>query len=272
MIATGIIYPSEEDTDNKMLSFVEDNVNSYSFSLHSNEWLSFWLFLVASSYFLLSKQVNYFRVRKPQEKLYLSNTTSISNKISENDVYSEISDLDRASYMDCLLSLEEEDSEYWLSDSMSENPSSPLSYISAESFTDISDIDSPSYWDSLLRLEQSEEENGTHFGKLEDNIYNSAEHLLETTDIQEYFTAGDEHEPLFWPYEGKFNWDSEETSFCTSPRRSLDSNIDLVYAFEREYFAMDQIEISMGLREFDGHEGLDSEFNGDRFVLEESLQ
>ncbi|KAJ1424438.1 hypothetical protein SESBI_11628 [Sesbania bispinosa] len=293
--------------------------------------------------------------------------------LAKCDAHSEISDLDRASYWNSLLSLEED--EEWLSDSKpyecsSENPSSPLSY-KCDSFSEISDVDTPSYWDSLLRLEGKDSEwisdskqeleyvqdgslspsykgswgievlpsvstissfTGAHYDKLEDNI--SAEHLLETADMEE-FSAD---EPLFWPFEGKFNWNSEEpwTSFCTSPRKKgckqkgdkalcsvnsetsrlsmwsksspkiatleckdekvamkrggvqsykllslsktflnedFDSNKDLPLG--REYFALDQelpIETLVGLKEFDGHEGLDSEFNGDDFMLVESLQ
>jgi hypothetical protein len=112
---------------------------------------------------------------------------------------------------------------------------------------------------------------------------------LETPDIEEF--NGDE--PLFWPFEGEFNWDSDESSFCNSPRKRLvfdsgsktskttrseqkggedfDSDMDIPL----EYFDLDQefaIETLVGLNEFDGHEGLDSEFIGDDFMLEESLQ
>ncbi|AES67741.1 hypothetical protein MTR_2g098610 [Medicago truncatula] len=241
-------------------------------------------------------------------------------KLDEDNVWI----LDRASYTHSLLSLEEEDSA-WLSDSMiHEGPSSPLSY-NGDSFTDISNGGTPSYWDSLLRLE--EEDNkwisdskqelkyvqdgspissykinwgievlpsvstissfiGTHCGKSEDAF--SAEHLLETTDIEEL--NGDE--PLFWPFEGEFNWDSEESSFCSSPSKRLvfdsrstasrikgdeqkgDEDFDSRMDIPLEYFDLDKecaIETLVGLKEFDGHEGLDSEFIGDGFMLEESL-
>ncbi|MCI04877.1 hypothetical protein A2U01_0025925, partial [Trifolium medium] len=152
---------------------------------------------------------------------------------------------DKASYSLSLLSLEAEDST-WLSDSMiSEDPSSPLSY-NGDSETEISDIGTPSYWDSLLKLDEQESEwipdskqglecvqfgspissfkinwgneilpsvstissfTGPHCGESEDAF--SAEYLLETPDIEEF--NGDE--PLFWPFEGEFNWDSDESSF-----------------------------------------------------------
>jgi len=233
--------------------------------------------------------------------------------------------LDKASYSHSLLSLEEEDSA-WLSDSMiPEDHSSPLSY-NGDSFTDTSNGGTPSYWDSLLRLEEehskwisdSKQEpeyvqdgspissykinwgievlpsvstissfTGTHCGKSEDVF--SPEHLLETADTEEL--TGEE--PLFWPFEGEFNWDSEESSFCSSPRKRLvfdsgssasrikvdeqkgDEDFDSSMNIPLEYFDLDQefeIETLVGLKEFDGHEGLDSEFIGDGFMLEESLQ
>lgn len=233
--------------------------------------------------------------------------------------------LDKASYTHSLLSLEEEDSA-WLSGSMiPEDHSSPLSY-NGDSFTDISDASTPSYWDSLLRLEEEDSKlisdskqepeyvqdgspissykinwgtevlrsvstissfTGTHCGKSEDVF--SAEHLIETADIEEL--NGDE--PLFWPFEGEFNRDSEESSFCSSPRKRLvfdsgstvsrikgdeqkgDEDFDSSMDIPLEYFDLEKefaIETLVGLKEFDGHEGLDSEFIGDGFMLEESLQ
>jgi hypothetical protein len=226
--------------------------------------------------------------------------------------------LDKASYTHSLLSLEEEDSA-WLSNSMiPEDPSSPLSY-NGDSFTDISDVRTPSYWDSLLRLEEEDSKlisdskqeleyvhdgspissykinwgtealpsvstissfTGTHCGKSEDVF--SPEHLIETADIEEL--NGDE--PLFWPFEGEFNWDPEESSFCSSPRKRLvfdsgstasrikgdeqkgEEDFDSRIVLDKEC----AIETLVGLKEFDGHEGLDSEFIGDGFMLEESLQ
>ncbi|KAI5413584.1 hypothetical protein KIW84_057957 [Lathyrus oleraceus] len=200
--------------------------------------------------------------------------------------------MDKASYWHSfpLLSLEDEDSE-WLSDSItSESPSSPVSF-SGDSFTDISDVGTPTYWDSLLRLDKEENSEwvsdfnqqlehvqdgspissykinwgnvvlppistissltGAHRGRSEDVF--SAEHLLKTADTEEF--NGDE--PLFWPFEGEFDWYSEECSFCSSPRKRLVfySNMDIPL----EYFALDQvsaIETLVGLKEFDGHEGL----------------
>jgi hypothetical protein len=461
--------------------FVEENDDSASFHFGANNWLAFWLYLVTSSYFLLSKKVNFFGGCnvKHEEKVPLSNQSIIPNERSNNvidgfcyseslgsphstcsstyyDVLSEISDFDRTSYLQSLISLEEEDSELlsnsiisensstplshnsdsfteifdadtpsywdsllklekedikwnfdkasywdslldlddedseWLSDSMiSENPSSPLS-SNGDSFTDISDIGTPSYWDSLLRLEEEDNEwipdkasywrsllsleeedstwlsdsiisedpssplsyngdseteictpsywdsllkldeqdsewipdtkhelecvqvgspilsykinwgneilpsvstisslTGPHCSESEDVF--SAEYLLETPDIEEF--NGDE--PLFWPFEGEFNWDSDESSFCNSPRKRLvfdsgsktsmmkrceqkgDEDFDSDMDIPLEYFDLDQefaIEKLVGLNEFDGHEGLDSEFISDDFMLEESLQ
>jgi len=192
------------------------------------------------------------------------NSTPLSSKC---DSYYDVSDLDKASYLHSLLILEDEDSE-WLSDSTS--------------------------WDIVVPPSDSE-----------DTI--SVENLLETAGLEEKFSAD---EPLFWPLEEKFNWNSEEpwSSFCNSPRRRSALNSrpstskikecneaqcsvncetsrlsmwpkssrkivplecedfelakDLLLG--NEYFALDQelpIETLVGLKEFDGHEGLDSEFN-----------
>ncbi|AES67742.2 hypothetical protein MTR_2g098620 [Medicago truncatula] len=223
--------------------------------------------------------------------------------------------LDKASYSHSLLSLEEEDSA-WLSDSMiSEDPSSPLS-SNGGSFTDISDVGTPSYWDSLLRLEKEDNEwisgskqglqcvqHGSPISSYKVNwgaevlpsvstssfteahcekpdVF-SAEHRIETADTEEL--NGDE--PLFWPFKGEFSWDSEESSFCSSPRKRLvfdsgstasrikrdeqkgDDDFDSSIVLDKEC----AIETLVGLKEFDGHEGLDSEFIGDGFMLEESL-
>ncbi|KAK7325067.1 hypothetical protein VNO77_29125 [Canavalia gladiata] len=397
---------SESNRRQTSVSFEDNSYSVNSFHLHStdNGWLGFWLFLVSSSYFLLTKNVNLFcglTVRHAEE-VSLSDRT-ISNASTENDatatndkfnssesensesshrtsfnnslteLCTKFSDLDKASYLHSLLSLEDEDSE-WLSDSMpyecsSENLSTPLSY-KCDSFSEVSDVDTPTYWDSFFspKVEDSEwisdskqklecvfwddflsssyKENwdievpsSVSSVSSEDNI--SMEHLLETTDIEE-FSAD---EPLFWPFEGEFDWNSEEpwSSFCTSPRRrfvfdsrsattrikgceqkgdealfSVNSktsrlnmwskssakivpleSVDEKVALKRgevlsnctfldedfrsnkhlplgkECFALDQelpIEILVGLEEFDGHEGLDSEFNDDVFMLDEYPQ
>ncbi|KAK2385083.1 hypothetical protein QL285_072356 [Trifolium repens] len=219
--------------------------------------------------------------------------------------------LDKASYLQSLLSLEEEDSA-WLSDSMiSKDPSSPLSYI-GDSETEISDIGTPGYWDSLLKLDEQDNEwissskqgmkcvqDGSPISSYKINwgteILPSVSTISSFTGSEDIFSAeelsGDE--PLFWPSEGKLSWDSDESSFCCSPRKRLvfdsglktsrmkgceqkifddfasDMNIPL------EYYDLDQefsIETLVGLKEFDGHEGLDSEFIGDDgFIMEEYL-
>jgi len=146
--------------------------------------------------------------------------------------------------------------------------------------------------------------NGIQCVRSEDNT--SVEQLLEIEDMQEFSTD----EPLFWPYEGKFSWSFEESwsPFCISPRGGLvfgstelngekaalkgtkddnkvlcvdktllnedhESNYDISLVKD---FCLDEepeisIETLVGLKEFDGREGLDSEFNGDVFMLEESL-
>ena len=268
-------------------------------------------------------------------------------------------------YCDSSHSLEREDSEC-ISDSnskpygcfSSENPSTPLSSTNCDSFSVISHLDKASYWGSSLNLEGEGCEWisdsapvlecfwGGNFpstyptvssltrvqcDKTEDRI--AVEHLLEIADMEDFSADG----PLFWPFEGKFNWNSGESwsSFCISPRRRLvfgsrsttsrikeskhegheaacllskssakmvtselnDEKVALVpstgsnypilnedYAsnndlpLAREDLSLDQgvevpIESLVGLKEFDGHEGLDSEFNGDDYalMLDESL-
>ncbi|XP_050884087.1 uncharacterized protein LOC127087262 isoform X2 [Lathyrus oleraceus] len=367
------------DNRRKSLPFVEENGYSASFQSDANNWLGFWLYLVASSYFLLRENVNFFsgsRI-KSQENVSSCNKSTL-NERTENDAtvvddavsyseslgsprstcsstyfdtYSEISDFDRTSYWHSLLSLEDEDSE-WLSDSMiSENLSSPLSY-SGDSFTEFSDVDTPSYWDSLLKLEEEDREwnmdkasywhsfpllslededsewlsdsitsespssplsfSGDSFTDISDvgtptywdsllrldkeensewvsDFNQQLECVQDGSPISSYkinwgnvvlppvstISSFNCDEPLFWPFEGEFDWDSEESSFCNSPRKNVvfDSNMDSPL----EYFALNQefaIETLVGLKEFDGHEGLelDYEFIGDGFMLEEFLQ
>ncbi|CAK8536006.1 unnamed protein product [Lathyrus sativus] len=221
------------------------------------------------------------------------------------DSFTEFSDVDTPSYWDSLLKLEEEDREWnmgkvsywhsfsllnlededseWLSDSIiSESPSSPLS-LSGDSFTDISDVGTPTYWDSLLRLDKEENsecisdsnqglecfQDGSPVSLYKINWGNV---VLPPVSTISSFNCD---EPLFWPFEGEFDWDYEETSFCNSPRKKdiFYSNMDSPL----EYFAVDQefaIETLVGLKEFDGHEGLelDYEIIGDGFMLEEFLQ
>ncbi|XP_058748778.1 uncharacterized protein LOC131621747 isoform X2 [Vicia villosa] len=340
----------------KSLPFVEEDGYSASFDSGANNWLAFWLYLVASSYFLFKGNVNFFggsRI-KSQESVSSCNistpdegkkndATVVDDAVSYSeglgspnstcsstyfDAYSEISDFDRTSYWHSLVNLEEEDSE-WLSDSMiSENPSSPLSN-SGDSFTDFSDVGTPGYWDSLLKLEEEDRE--WNMGKA--SYWHSFSLLSLEDEDSEWLSDGDSFtdisdvgtpsywdsllrldkeeklecvqddspvspytgtmvhpvlppistvssinadEPLFWPFDGEFDWDSEESSFCNSPRKRLvfDSNMDSPL----EYFAWEQefaIETLVGLKEFDGHEGLelDFEFIGDGFImLEEFLQ
>ncbi|MED6206001.1 hypothetical protein PIB30_022891 [Stylosanthes scabra] len=389
---------------------LEDIIHSASLHhlLPSNEWLAFWLFLVASFYFLLSINVYFlgnWRVKyaeraNPNVRTDQSDDETGLNSVfgcsderswspqtvsSEFDAYSEISEFDITSYLDSLLFLEEEESE-WLSDlkpfSTYEDPSAPLalsckyesisnisdfdrsSYLDSllsleeedskwlsdlkpircsfespstlisyknDSFSEVSDLDTPLNWDSLLKLEGRDSNwsallNGVHFDRAEDNV--SVKTPLEAANMDEFSYD----EPLFWPFEGKQCWNSEDSwsSFCSSPRKKLvfdsgsttsssmnmskrsakivpvdceddnavmkgkkalndrhlsltkilfneddlnaSSNKDL---FSRDLCALDEellpIEKVIGLKEFDGHEGLDSEFNCDAFLLYESL-
>ncbi|MED6211321.1 hypothetical protein PIB30_072592 [Stylosanthes scabra] len=192
--------PLEEDSDHQHGSFrgrelqsdmtglsllLEDKIHSASLQhlLPSNEWLAFWLFLLACSYFLLSINVYYlgnWRVKSderanPNARTDQNDDGTGLNSVfgcsderswspqtvsSEFDAYSDISEFDITSYLDSLLSLEEEDSE-WFSDlkpfSSHEDPSTPLS-CKYDSFSDISYFDRKSYLDSLVSLVEEDSE------------------------------------------------------------------------------------------------------------------
>ncbi|KAG4961423.1 hypothetical protein JHK87_038056 [Glycine soja] len=247
---------------------------------------------------------------------------------SKCDAFSDILDLNKSSYMHPLISLEDEDSD-WLSDSkscgFSSENSTPLSY-KYDAYYEISDLDKASYLLSLLILEDEDSEWLSDSSSWSIVVPPSVSTSSSFTGVQcgnsEEFSAD---EPLFWPFEGKLNWNSEEpwSSFCTSPRRRFDSksttsrikgcdkkkgnealcivnyetsklsmwaksSAKIVPLLEcehfdsnkdqlllgKEYFDLCQeltIETLVGLKEFDGHEGLDSEFD-DVSLLDEYLQ
>ncbi|KAK7261602.1 hypothetical protein RIF29_27917 [Crotalaria pallida] len=149
----------------------EDKSSSAPFQLLANEWLAFWLLLMASSVFLFSRNLKFIgncRVKAAKKEVVSFPKGIYSNAKEENDAtchkcdeacYSEICDFDRTSYFDSLLSLEDEDSE-WLSDS---NPSTPLSCCKYDS---LSDRGSPSYWNSLLGLEEKDSDRAIYFDSL----------------------------------------------------------------------------------------------------------
>ncbi|KHN30106.1 hypothetical protein glysoja_010484 [Glycine soja] len=292
---------------------------------------------------------------KPSVRSFEEPSTPLSYKC---DAYYEISDFDKACYMHSLLSLEDEDSEWlsdskpsgdlnkssymhplislededsdWLSDSksygFSSENSTPLSY-KYDAYYEISDLDKASYLLSLLILEDEDSEWLSDSSSWSIVVPPSVSTSSSFTGVQcgnseEEFSAD---EPLFWPFEGKLNWNSEEpwSSFCTSPRRRFDSksttsrikgcdkkkgnealcivnyetsklsmwaksSAKIVPLLEcehfdsnkdqlllgKEYFDLCQeltIETLVGLKEFDGHEGLDSEFD-DVSLLDEYLQ
>ncbi|KAM1158531.1 hypothetical protein ACFXTH_031897 [Malus domestica] len=173
---------------------------------------------------------------------------------------------------------------------------------------------------------------GCHFSLLNrdgDDYKLTPEHASEAEVLEDLTTTD---EPLFWPFEQKTDWNSEETwnYFSISPRKGIgitasgtppdsipskhhDRNMDVEegqgvrlvfrissiedYEIEakiqgtrkwkvhvnepvgvvNECIEVDiaskevPIEMFMGLAEFDGHEGVDSEFNEDDFSLHASL-
>ncbi|KAE9585961.1 hypothetical protein Lalb_Chr24g0396871 [Lupinus albus] len=187
------IYSKVKDSDSS------DKDKSYYAPFHllglANEFLAFWLFLVASSCFFWSKNLNSFgncRIKAAEEvslpdKIISNARANIENNATSHkyDAYSEISYSDNTtSYFDSLLSIELEEDTKWLSDSMSyelcslEDPSTPLS-CKYDSFS--SDIESPNYWDSLLGFEEKESVRKSYFDSLlsledEDTRWLSFEH------------------------------------------------------------------------------------------------
>ncbi|KAM1989868.1 hypothetical protein ACFX15_031179 [Malus domestica] len=121
----------------------------------------------------------------------------------------------------------------------------------------------------------------------------SSEHASEAEDLEDLTTTD---EPLFWPFERKTDRNSKATwnYFSMSPRKGMSSKImklkqkyketengkfhvsepvGVVNDRIEEDFASKEVPIEMflGLTEFDGHEGVDSEFNEDDFSLHVSL-
>ncbi|KAG4948067.1 hypothetical protein AAZX31_15G030300 [Glycine max] len=253
-------------------------------------------------------------------------STPLSSKC---DAFSDISDLDKSSYMHPSISIEDENSD-WLSVSksygFSSENSTPLSYKFDAYNYEISDLDKASYLHSLLILEDEDSEWLSDSSSWSIVVPPSVSTSSSFTGVncgnsEEEFSAD---EPLFWPFEGKLNWNSEEpwTSFCSSPRRRFDSRsttsrikgcnnkqkgnealcivnyetsrlsmwpkssekiVPLVcedfysnkdHLLGKEYSALCQeltIEALVGLKEFDGHEGLDSEFD-QVFLMDQYLQ
>ncbi|KAE9588136.1 hypothetical protein Lal_00002695 [Lupinus albus] len=298
-----------------------DEDQSYSDSLHflglANGCLAFWLLLVASSYLQLSTNLNFFGTCRSRTSAKVSLTVrTISNARTDNGAtalnchkcdayYYEISDFDRTSYFDALLSLEDEDTK-WLSDSMlyecpSDDPSTPLSY-KCNSLSEISYIGSPSYWDSLLNLEEKDSDKEMYFdsllsledddnGWLSDSFENPSTPLSYKSDS--FSEISDIGSPSYWSSLLKLEQKDNE-GIISDSKQNLNNVLDdspnksedsvsatteefskykpLFWLFEEENFASNNdhsIETLLGLKEFDGHEGLDSEFNiGDDFMLD----
>ncbi|KAM2711410.1 hypothetical protein EV1_031530 [Malus domestica] len=124
-------------------------------------------------------------------------------------------------------------------------------------------------------------------------VVSSNSSVSEAEDLEDLTTTD---EPLFWPFERKTDRNSEETwnYFSMSPRKGMSSKImklkqkyketengkfhvsepvGVVNDRIEEDFASKEVPIEMflGLTEFDGHEGVDSEFNEDDFSLHVSL-
>ncbi|BAT90824.1 hypothetical protein LR48_Vigan08g162700 [Vigna angularis] len=210
------------------------------------------------------------------------------------------------SYDDSFLSLESEESE-WISDSKSnngfssENPSTPLSSngiiqcvrsednISVEHLLEIEDMqefsaDGPLFWPYEGKFSWSFEESGSPFcispreglvfggrsmtPRIKESRNKVHESVCRLTCAQK---MNDEKVAL------KGTKDDNKV-LCLDrnlANEDHESNYDLLLV--REDFCLDEeepeisIETLVGLKEFDGREGLDSEFNGDVFMLEESL-
>ncbi|MED6207667.1 hypothetical protein PIB30_037879 [Stylosanthes scabra] len=225
----------------------------YSVSLHdhlfpSNVWLAFWLCLVACSYFLLSIYVLFFgnwKVNSAERPNPNARKDKNDDEIGLNSVFG--SSDERSQSPQTVSSDLKPFSTY-------EDPSTPLSL----SFSGISDFHGTSYLDSLLSLEEEDSE--------------------WLSDLKPVKCSSED------------SW----SSFCSSPRKkhvfdsgSITSSLtkilfnedDLNACSNKDLFGMDlcgwdeeiSIETVVGLKEFDGHEGLDPEFNCDAFLLYESL-
>ncbi|CAL0332464.1 unnamed protein product [Lupinus luteus] len=203
-------------------SGLSDKDKSYYVPFHllglANEFLALWLFLVASSFFLFSKNLNSFgncRIKAAEEvSLHDRIIPNAKGNIEPNatshkyDDYYEISYEDKISYLDSLLSIELEEDTEWISDSMSfelcspEDPSTPLSGKN-DSFYEISDIKSPNYMDSLHSPEGKESVRESYFDSLF-SLKDDTEWLLfedPSTSLSQkcdYLNESDIGSPSYW--------------------------------------------------------------------------
>ncbi|KAI4334608.1 hypothetical protein L6164_019275 [Bauhinia variegata] len=262
-----------------LLSPVERKIFSDSFNLSDNDWLASWFLAVASSHISFSTSVSFsdgFTIDTRGEEAPLLDAEGTSEKdfkyekaaaglecLNVNDAIamnspsscsdscwscgfssstplstkcdssSDISDLERASYWDSLLNVEEEDSE-WILDSKPEldyikdgfsRPSYKRSWGSVV-------VASVSYFPSITRVQGSRSEENS-----------SVEHQLEDKeDINS-------DEPLYWPFEGKSNWNSEESwsSFSISPPKHINCFGTLTKSVEAKLLER-KLEINKGCR------------------------
>lgn len=258
--------------------------------LCANESLVLWFFLVASSSLFLSKNENFlYCFTLKYEEAESLDAIEYSPLSLKNDSSSEVSDLDKASFWDSLFNLESEDSE-WISDF---DPSK------CDSSVEDSDFDAASYLDSLLSLEEDWE------WLSDSNPESDFQSLSSSADeplfwpFEEEFDRNFEESWSSFPVSPRKHIKSEPSRPTTrilsessgknaalvkrgvprmkavsvtkkSPKKNVVSKVEV--AKERGYFAVDQelpIETLVGLEEFDGHEGIDAEFKGDIFMLDD---
>ncbi|KAJ7980715.1 Histone demethylase UTY [Quillaja saponaria] len=327
------------DSTSPLSSFQEKKFSG-SVNLSDAELLASWFFMLANSTLSWSKLISFFDgsgINPFKEASSFDETNSNVNGATAVDSpwtcsgeCCQISDLDRVSYWVSLLNLEGQDCQL-ISETKPELDCFGDDFPSSSFMSSWSPevLSSGSIVSSLSEI---------HDKKPRPKI--SSDLLSETTEPE----TSSADEPLFWPFEREFNWNSEEAWNCfsmsplkdikypgtpqtsvglklhdkkvkpkegcrrrlafgsgstTSRLRSVakceqrddkdacciitessrsvweeDSVLNGKLASKKEYLAIDEefpIESLLGLNEFDGHEGIDSGFNADIFLLDESV-
>lgn len=274
-----LLRQESSDTD------YEQDQDLPSVYLYANPLVS-WLLLLASSSIFPSKNISF----------------SGSSCACSSENSSEVSDFEKATYWDSLFDLEGEDSE-WISDFESSSPLSTKSDSDSDSSSELSDSERVTYLDSLLSLEDEDcewlSDSKPELDLIETQVVSSDEPLF--WPFEEEFNCNSQESWSSFPISPRKHINSFLTTHKSSglkqrkqkcheaePETRVVSSLEPLSVGknfpekihvsgkqvpkEKGYFALDQqlsIETLVGLEEFDGHEGLDSEFYGNVFVLDE---
>ncbi|KAF2322140.1 hypothetical protein GH714_007581 [Hevea brasiliensis] len=190
---------------------------------------------------------------------------------------SQISDSDKTSFLVSLVNLDGEDSQWISSDTELE-----LDYFQTG-------FPSPSCKSCEVSLPGSNVSTPSEVKDEQPRYCALLEHTFsdQEVDLEDF----DTDEPLFWPSQWKQDWNCEDTWKCFSmsplpmemendlkEKKDREVPIPQSNCSDRDFLEDDitkngelPIETLLGLGEFDGHEGVDSEFNEDTFSLDESL-